>query len=242
MSKKMIRTTMLLILPVMMIFTGCTSQGTQEPTLDPDAIYTAAAQTVEAQLTHAAEQSSPPTNTSLPPTEEQQPTAESQSDGTPAQPPIGETPVVPPQDQTPGAPIVATSTPFTLATLTPSLPAPSNIGYEIISQDPTDGSILPPETDFDMIWEVKNTGTSTWTELFTIEFFLGDRIGGGHHTQTRYYFRAPVLPGESILVFVDMRTPLTHGEYYSWWKLKDELGANFGDVDVTLVVGSVPAE
>lgn len=239
MSKNMIRTTIILILPVILVFTGCTSQGEQEPTLDPDAIYTAAAQTVEAQLTNAAEQSLPPTNTAIPPTEEPLPTAESQTGGTPAQPPVGDTPVVPPQEQTPGAPLLATSTPFSLATLTSTLPAPSSMEYERISQNPEDGTVLNPNRSFDMIWEIKNTSTSTWTELFTVEFFLGDRFGGDRYTQTIYQFRAPVPPGESIFVIVDMRTPKTHGEYYSWWKLKDELGANFGDVSVTIIVGDV---
>ncbi|MCJ7623831.1 MAG: NBR1-Ig-like domain-containing protein [Anaerolineaceae bacterium] len=242
MLKNILRITTILIMPVILIITGCTSKDAQEPTLDPDAIYTAAAQTVEAQLTQAAEQSIPPTNTSLPPTEEPAtPTSESPA-GTTAQPPIGGTPVGPPQEQTPGQPVISTSTPFTLATLTSTLPAPSSMKYELLSQNPADDTIMAAERSFDMVWEIKNTGTTTWTELFTIEFFLGDRIGGGRYTQNSYFFREPVLPGESTFVYVDMRTPITHGEYYSWWKLKDELGANFGDVSVNIIVGEVLPE
>lgn len=222
----------LLIILFASILAACNGQTSAEPTIDPDTIYTAAAMTVEAQLTQAAEQNPSPTFTQAPPTETlappQQPTQNAQ-----------QTEVM--QTGQPGQP-VATSTPLVLASFTASPPPPSAKPlYEIVDQDPDDGAVLSKSLKFDMTWTIKNTGTETWTELYTIEFFLGDRIGGGHYTINRYNFREPVEPGETTVLIVDMMTPSTGGEYYSWWKLKDDLGNNFGDVDVTIVVsGGAP--
>lgn len=220
----------LLLLATVVLATACNGQSA-EPTLDPDAIYTAAAMTVEAQLTQAAEQNPTPTFTMVPPTETL--AAPAQEEPAVSQP-------APAQETTPGQP-VATSTSLVLPTFTASPPPPSAAAkYELVEQDPDDGAVVAPDLKFDMTWTIKNTGTETWTELYTVEFFLGDRIGGGHYTINRYYFREPVEPGASTVLIVDMKTPSQSGEYYSWWKLKDDQGANFGDVDVTIIVGAAP--
>jgi len=217
---------LLIIAAAVFILSACNGQS-GEPTIDPDSIYTAAAQTVEAQLTQAAEQNPSPTFTQAPPTETlapavEQPTSAAQTDTTPA--------------SQPGQP-VETSTPLVLASFTASPPPPSaQAKYELVSQDPGDGAVLSPNYKFDMTWTIKNTGTETWTELYTIQFFLGDRISGGHYTINQYNFREAVEPGDTTTLIVDMMTPSSAGEYYSWWKLKDEMGNNFGDVDVTIVV------
>ena len=215
-----------LILVLVFALAACNGQA-EEP-IDPDAIYTAAAITVEAQLTQAALQNPSPTNTEMPPTETMAAPTESiplpnetveQIQGTPGQP-------------------IATSTALVLSTFTASPLPPSSLpAYELLDQDPDDGSTIGQGVKFDMTWTIKNTGTETWNELYTIEFFLGDRIGGGHYTNNRYYFREPVAPGETTNVIVDMMTTTTGtGEFYSWWKLKDDMGNNFGDVTVTLNV------
>jgi hypothetical protein len=222
---------------------ACSLGGSAEPTTNPDMVYTAAAQTVQAQLTSAAGQQAQP-NAEMAATSAVQ-TFQAQLTGTAAAvtatqdsfqvPTIGlsTNTGVPQQGTTPGQPIV-TFTPIVMATMTFTPPPPSNDKYELVEQDPDDNSTLPTNTRFDMVWEIKNTGTTTWNTMYTVEFFLFDRIGAGE--KNRYYFREVVAPGQTTQLIVDMFTPTTPGTYYSWWKLKNDYGANFGDISVTLIV------
>ena len=216
----------MLILLSLSVLAACKGQANVEPTVDPNTIYTAAVMTVEAQLTQAALQNPSPTNTEPPPTQAVPPTQALQSTSAEQ------------GQQAPGQPLV-TSTTFVLPTFTATPPPPSaQAKYELVSQNPADQTVLAPNQKFDMVWTIKNTGTETWTEQYTIEFFLGDRIGAGHYTITRYNFRETVAPGKSTSLIVDMMTPAQAGEYYSWWKLKDHMGNNFGDLDVRLIVSA----
>jgi len=224
-SKKLVG---LLLIAFVFTLAACNGQPS-EPTVNPDSIYTAAAITVEAQLTQATAENPTATFTQSPPTEtvaapQQGQTQSSGQDATA-------------QANQPGQP-VATSTTLVLSTFTASPPPPSSAKaqYELVSQDPSDGTVLPQGYRFDMSWTIKNTGTETWTEQYTIEFFIGDRIGGDRYTTNRYNFREAVEPGDSTVVIVDMKTPYQGGELYSWWKIKDETGSNFGDLDVQIVV------
>ena len=214
----------LMIMLAAILLSACGARET-EPTINPDMIYTAAAMTVAAQLTDAAAMNPTSTYTVIPPTETQAPPT------LPVGAPNGTAGI-------PGQPLT-TSTVLVLATFTPSpLPPVAQAKYEIVGQYPADETELQPGTRLDMIWTIKNTGTETWTEDYTIAFFSGDRLGGGYYKTTSYEFGKIIKPGETINVRVDMKVPEKKGEYYSWWKLKDENGVNFGDVDVTLVVSS----
>ena len=198
-----------------------------EPTVNPDSIYTAAAMTVAAQLTEAAALNPTSTVTLVPPTQT-------------VPPPTLQVSTVESTQGTAGQPL-ASSTTLVLATLTQAAPPPSAPSkYELTGQTPGDSTQFAPGTRFDMNWTVKNTGTETWTEQYSIEFFIGDRLGGGHYTKTKYTFPKAVKPGESITLVVDMQAPAVAGEFFSWWKLKNDIGANFGDVDVTIVVPGGP--
>lgn len=222
MSKTLRLSGLLIVLTFSILLSAC-GGGEAEPTINPDLIYTSAAMTVAVQLTEAAAANPTSTFTAVPPTETQAlPTL-------PVNPPAITT-------GTPGQPLV-TSTTLALPTFTSSpLPPVAQAKYEVVDQSPADGTKVSPGTRFDMVWIVKNTGTETWTEKYSVQFFTGDRIGGGHYTVTKYEFGKTVKPGETIKVRVDMQAPKEEGEYYSWWKLKDANGNNFGDVDVTIIV------
>lgn len=220
---KIMKTSGLLIVLAAVLLSACGS-GQAEPTINPDLIYTSAAMTVAAQLTEAAELNPTSTFTIMPPTETQ------------AAPTL---PINPPGTSVGGTPGqgLLTSTALVLPTFTASpLPPVAQAKYEVIGQSPADDTKIHPGTSFDMIWTIKNTGTETWTENYTVQFFTGDRIGGGHYTTAKYEFGKNIKPGETINVRVDMQAPKAKGEYYSWWKLKDANGVNFGDVDVTIIV------
>jgi hypothetical protein len=245
MSKKLQAAGLILIVSLF-LYTACSPK---QATTNPDIVYTAAAQTVEAQLTGVVQAQNPTTDvnqiyTQAAETMEVQLTATAIAANLTAPtsnqgvPTLGLTASVIPSGGTPGQPVV-TLTPFSISTFTPTHLVPSSASdkYELLDQNPDDNSEIAKQTKFDMQWTLKNTGTTTWTTLYTIEWFMGDRISGGAYDgKNRYYFPAEVAPGDSVTVFVDMKTPNTSGTYYSWWKLKNELGANFGDVDVTIIV------
>jgi hypothetical protein len=209
------------LLVLIATISACSPNSAAEPTTDPNAIYTSAAVTVQAQLTKAAEGKPTATYTMQPPTET--PTLEPSPMQT--------------DSSAPGEPVETAAQPSLPTATATYVPPVAAAKYELVSQNPADGTTLPPDYKFDMIWTIKNTGTTTWTEDYTVQFFIGDRIAGTKYTITSYNFRESVEPGKTTNIIVDMMTASTAGEYYSWWKIKDENGNNFGDLDVTISVG-----
>jgi len=229
----------ILAVGLVLLLAACSGNTPAEPTLSPDAIYTAAAATVQAEL--ATKAALNPTATSTP---EPLPTN--------TLPAVNPTAGTVPLGGTPGAPLSSAAAPTAmvgaptsgvapLASLTPlptftlAAAAPSQLKYELVSQDPLDETIFPVSHGFDAIWTIKNTGTTTWTKEYTLVFFIGERMNPGS-TANYYRFRKEVPPGESIDLIADMKTPSKAGTYNSWWKLKDANGQNFGDVDITIKV------
>ena len=218
---------------LLLLLAACSGNTPAEPTMSPDAIYTAAAETVQAEIATKAALNPTATNTAMPlPTN--------------TLPAVNPTAGTVPLGGTPGAPLTSAVAPTAMlgapaATLTP-LPtftvvagAPAAAKYELTGQDPADGTVLGKDYNFDAMWTIKNTGTTTWTKEYRLAFFTGDRMNPGN-AANYYAFRNEVPPGESITVIADMKTPLTAGSYYSWWKLKDDAGQNFGDLDLTIKV------
>lgn len=205
----------LLIFIAAILLSACSAKET-EPTVDPDLIYTSAAQTVEAQLTEAAALLPTSTVTAIPPTQTQ------------ALPTVAAS--------APGAMVTSTVLVLPSATTAPAAGGvTAQAKYALLGQSPADQAKIAPGVSFSMVWTVENTGTTTWTPEYTIAFFTGNRLGGGVTAETSYQFGEDVEPGDTINLTIPMVMPNEEGTYYSWWKLKDENGANFGDVDVTLI-------
>lgn len=193
-------------------------------TMDPNLIYTAAAQTVQAQFTQAA---------LLTPS----PTATEAATATLAVPTIDTSlPTLP----GPGSATQAsTSAVAPIVTLTPmgavqptSAAAPSRITAQWVKNDPPDGTIVLAGTKFDIAWTIKNTGTTTWNTNYTYGYLSGDK----YFEKLTYNFRKEVKPGEEVTILVDAVAPSKSGSYYTWWKIKDDQGTNIGDVDLTITV------
>lgn len=225
MTKQTWRSALVVLAISSLILVGCSPAAPTEPTLSPDAIYTAAAQTVEAEIaTRAAlNPTATMTFTPLPSPTMPLPTAAQPAAGTPAAPAA---PAV-----TAGAGTVAATATLAVA----AAPGSSAAKYELVSQDPADHSEIAAGVGFDGSWVIKNTGTTTWTKQYSLVFFIGERLNPGGKTNT-YTFTQEVKPGETIKVAADMAAPTKAGEYYSWWKLKDDQGQNFGDLDLTIKV------
>jgi hypothetical protein len=239
MLKSTIKAAQLILAGSMLFLVGCNAPPAQ-PTLDPNMIYTAAAQTVQAQLavssagtaTAAAVQ---PTATQPAPTEG--PTLLATVGG---QPTLGATLSI---NLTPGAPTiapggatavlptvpvgigtVAPTVSIAIATLPPTAaPTVAVLTGEkgmLVNQDPDDGASFPRKFDFDQIFEIQNTGTTTWN---TTDYLYSLAVGNDQLAKhTGYALPREVKPNDIVKLTVDMKTPDASGKFVSKWCLTNK--------------------
>lgn len=77
---------------------------------------------------------------------------------------------------------------------------------------------------FEVSWPVKNTGTCTWSTDYSLVFVNGDLMGA----ITPVYLAQSVVPGDSLVLSVEMIAPSQIGNSFSAWKLQDGAGYVFG--------------
>jgi hypothetical protein len=111
---------------------------------------------------------------------------------------------------------------FILSTPTPkpTLITPGSTGQEyqcqLISQSPTNGSIVQKDTVFDAVWIVNNVGTNAWLSTNTdFRYIKGDRL----HIQPAYDFELSVASGASVELKVNMKAPSEPGRYSTEWQI-----------------------
>lgn len=169
------------------------------PTREADAILTAAAQTVAAQLTQGVSMPTPgPTLAQNTP----EPTAQQ-----------GETPQVPatPTHTTePGQP-----------SQTPQVCDKADFVEDVTYED---GTVVTPGETFTKTWRLKNTGTCTWTTGYAAVFDRNNLMGA----QSVVQLPKTVAPGDTVDISVQMTAPSTPGEYRGDWMLRNESGTVFG--------------
>jgi len=198
----------------MLVMSAC--NGTPpEPTPDANMIYTAAAQTVQAQLTQEALLNPTATNTPEP-TNTPQPTST-----------LAGVPTLPlPGAVTPGS-VQITLPAISTATVQAG---PVADKAEWVTQSPADGTELPNDLDYDIVWTLKNTGATTWTTDYLYRFYAGDTL----HQKSSYKLPKTVAPGESVDLTVDGKTSGLKGEKTATWVITNKDGANFYAFTVTL--------
>ncbi|MGE5123424.1 MAG: NBR1-Ig-like domain-containing protein [Acidobacteriaceae bacterium] len=193
---------------ILLLLTACNFPGSSgQPTLGPEVIYTAAAQTLVAQQTQAAAgtpivfptSTSPvvvlPTSTSLPPTNTPEPT----------------------------------NTPLPTATSVPptptEIPIPCDRGQ--FSKDITvpDNTEITAGATFVKTWRIKNNGSCTWTSGYALIFYNGDAMSGPASASIT---TGTVPPGSTIDISVTLIAPTTPGTYKGNWRLRNAAGATFG--------------
>jgi hypothetical protein len=194
-----------LILAILMIFAtsliSACSSGT--PTLDIDAQKTGFAQTADAQasLTAAAQPtftSSPTLEATATPTQTETP-----QDGTGTVVTTGTTTV---ENGGTDSPRTATATSSTSGGIDDA---------QWRAQSPEDNTEFLPGETFTVTWKLENTGTSTWTTSYYIQFTSGDQMDA----EEKVYLPYPVPPGKNVEVSVDLKAPNDAGEYKSVWSL-----------------------
>ncbi len=184
--------------------------ATQEPS-GPNAAFTAAAQTVAAQLTGAAQNqnvSTPTvTNTSAPASEAS------------LTPTLQPTTAVPP-------------------TSTATAPPPTNTQICDQAQFITDVTV-PDGTNFDAdatftkTWRLKNSGTCSWTPAYTLAFASGNQMNGPSTVALPGNYNH----GDTIDISVNLKAPSTTGDYTGYWKLRNASGVSFITITVVIHVG-----
>ncbi len=201
----------ILLVAVMFLIVGCGLLSTQTPGIedDPQAVYTQAVQTLQAQLTQQAidnlvkqltQAAGQPTPTVI-----LQPTATSPS---PTQVPPTAT-LVPP------TPIPPTAT---------AVPIPCNQAEFVTDVTVDDGTVFTPGAKFTKVWRLRNTGSCTWGDDYSLVYVSGDRMKGSKEL----LLDDVVRPGERVDVSVELEAPYAAGRYQGFWMLGDRTGARFG--------------
>ncbi len=182
------------------------------PTMDPGLIHTAAAQTVQAQLTMAAAG-----------------TAIVMPSLTPAVLQPGATATNTPTEYVPPAPL-ATNTPVPPTNIpVPPSATPILIPCDRASfvEDVTfpDNAEVAAGVTFVKIWRLKNNGSCTWNSSYSIVFENGDSMGAPASLQLT---TNTVAPGQTIDVAVSLTAPNSAKTYQGFWKLRNGAGITFG--------------
>lgn len=225
----------ILLAAALLLLGACGTKAPVSPTPDANAIYTAAAQTIEVSYTQTAVAM---------PTETPAPTSTPSIAATqslPTLPPISSNGGTNNSNGTPKATnsFQSTAKPIQAGAATAALQPGVTSGDKAqwVANKPADGAQVPAGAKFDLTWTIKNIGTTTWTKDYSVRFFYGTKVG----ETTQYNFSKEVKPGDTLNILVDAVAPSTTGEYHTWWKLTNQNGVNFGDVDLTFKIGTVVA-
>ncbi|MGE5224704.1 MAG: NBR1-Ig-like domain-containing protein [Omnitrophica WOR_2 bacterium] len=199
------RFTILIFFFTALFFLSACAVPTSPAQESPDLLYTAAAQTVVAQVTQAAVDSQKDPTATLPaPTATQAPT----------------------NTQVPPTPLPPTPVPPTATPLPPTpTPIPCNLAEFIKDVNYPDGSDVEPGQSFDKTWRIKNVGSCTWDSQYKVVFAGGDDLGAERTTAWEW---GKVKPGQTVDITLAFTAPEDEDTYKSEWKLKAPDGHKFG--------------
>jgi hypothetical protein len=208
---------------ILSFLAACTG-GQAQPTPDVNLIFTQAAQTVAAQLTQTA--AAQPTNTP-------QPTSTNTPEPSPTQPILTGLPL--PGAAGTGTAVIPTLSLPTLALATATRAVVST-GDKCVWQrnDPADGSVIDPKKQFDIVWYLQNSGTTTWTKNYKVRYYVGDLFVDRREVN----LPEEVQPNQVGRAIMDATAPATAGTYKATFVLTNEQGINFCVIDFTFTVGS----
>lgn len=197
----------LITLFLALVLGACNLPASTEEPQGPGAVLTAAAYTVEANLTQLAAQSSPTASIVL-----------------------TNTPSLATATTAAVSPIPASPT-----TGAPAATATSNCDNADFVTDVTipDGTVLDPGETFTKTWRLKNAGTCSWTPSYAVVFSNGESMSG----PAVQALTANVDPGQTVDISVQLKAPTASGDYTGYWKLRNAAGTTFATFYVTIKVG-----
>jgi hypothetical protein len=125
-----------------------------------------------------------------------------------------------------------------LTTGTPGTPgATTGDQAQWVSQSIQDGTRFAPGEAFTMVWRLRNTGRTTWTDLYRLRHFSGERFGAPETIQ----LDRDVAPNETIDITIQMRAPNNTGKYRSDWVMANAELYNFNQPVYLEIVVAVPS-
>ncbi|MEI6291680.1 MAG: NBR1-Ig-like domain-containing protein [Chloroflexota bacterium] len=165
---------------------------------DPNAVFTAAAQTVVVQLTQ---------NALLNPATVAPPSVE------PPTAPAAATPIPLP---------IITDTPFVItATTAPVIPTVGCEAAQFISDITIpDGTTIAADDNFTKTWRLKNIGSCTWNSSYSLVYDSGDHMGG----PSSQPLASDVAPGGMIDIPINLQAPSSDGTYIGFYGLSNGSG------------------
>ncbi|NMB62945.1 MAG: hypothetical protein GYA18_11490 [Chloroflexi bacterium] len=205
--KKLIGMISFLMLAVVLL-SACTQQPAAEATPDLGEVKTQAVQTAVSQMTADAKRLTEepaveqPTITPLPTMGATVATATSYSSGSGSTSSGGSTTYS-------GSPV---------PTWTPVV-----YGCQVVGQTPVDGNQYVG-ADLDVYWTLKNVGAATWKAGTYYYHWTGYSDLSPTHS---YVLSKDVAPYETVQVMVDVKVPITVGQYRTQWYLVNDNGENF---------------
>ncbi|RPH70451.1 hypothetical protein EHM76_06590, partial [bacterium] len=88
----------------------------------------------------------------------------------------------------------------------------------------SDGTRFDAGATFTKTWRLRNIGTCTWSNTYTMFYFDGTQMG----PNTSVNLPSNTPPGASVDVSVNLTAPNTAGRYRGFWKFKNANGVIFG--------------
>ena len=250
--RKFPRRLLFILLIAALTLAACNAGATAAPTVDVNAINTAAFETAVAQIAAQQTQTAvaapsntpPPTNTALSLSTAAVPTtgtlgAASPTAGSGALPTVSFN-VTP--NTTPLAGFTAVVGSPVVPAATVSLGDACNNNIFVADVTIPDGTIFnddagrgsKPGDEFQKIWRVQNTGSCRWDEGYTLAFVNGS---SALNPKSVVFNSADdfVDPGETADLGVTLTAPLQPGEYVATWRMQSDSGAFFG-TPLTVVI------
>jgi len=237
-ARKSPRRTLLILLTTTLTLAACNVGATPAPTIDVNAINTAALGTAMAQI--SAQQTmtalAAPSATSLP-------TSMPVSLATVALPTTaGALPATNAGGALPPVSFNTTSNTTPLAGFTsvagsPIAPTSGGIGNTaagcndgaFVGETLPDKSVVSAGKNFTKAWEIRNTGTCAWDEAYVFAFQPDLSSSGIEGYDIRINDSDEVTkPKHTQSFIVKLTAPTTPGEYKGYWKLKTDDGTYFG--------------
>lgn len=100
-----------------------------------------------------------------------------------------------------------------------------------------DGTVVYPGAIMDKRWEVKNSGTCTWGEGYSLRLTDGDNLQANPE-QVLF----PAQSGSQTTIQITFQAPGEPGVYHSAWQAFDPAGEAFGDPIYIEVEVAAPVE
>ena len=237
------RRILLIMLTATLTLAACNVGATPAPTVDVNAINTAAVATamgqISAQLTQTAlvapTNSPTPTVSPLPLVTSALPTATggvAPTAGVSGALPTLSFNTTPNTTQVAGfTPLATSAAPVSTAVLGDSC---NNSAYVADVTYP-DNTVVKPGTNFEKVWRVQNTGTCLWDDGYKLVFIAGDRALDPY----TFEFKDSadfVSGGETADLGIDLTAPNAEGTYTATWRMQSDNGAFFGTLLTVVIV------